>query len=111
VAADLLTFSKKFSPTNTPMKKQLTRISILQSSKIATALYFLMGFIYTLIGIPMAIFCSGHLRIIGIVYSFGPILFGVLGFVCFVIFAALYNVLAKWLGGIEVEVTTLEKTI
>jgi hypothetical protein len=82
VAADLLTFSKKFSPTNTPMKKQLTRISILQSSKIATALYFLMGFIYTLIGIPMAIFCSGHLRIIGIVYSFGPILFGVLGFVC-----------------------------
>jgi hypothetical protein len=35
------------------MKKQITRISILQSSKIATVLYFLVGFIYTLIGIPM----------------------------------------------------------
>jgi uncharacterized Tic20 family protein len=92
------------------MKKQLTRISILQSCKITTALYFLMGFLYTLVGIPMAIFGSGHLRILGIVYSFGPILFGVLGFVCFVIFAALYNLLAKWLGGVEIEVTTIEKS-
>jgi uncharacterized Tic20 family protein len=92
------------------MKKQLTRISVLQSSKIMTALYFLMGFIYTLIGIPMAIFGSGHIRIIGIVYSFGPILFGVIGFVCFIIFAALYNVLAKWLGGVEIEVSTVENS-
>jgi len=38
------------------MKEQITRISILQSSKIATALYVLLGFIYTLIGIPMLIF-------------------------------------------------------
>ena len=30
------------------MKKQITRISILQSSKIVTALYALIGLIYTL---------------------------------------------------------------
>ena len=90
------------------MKKQLTRISILQSSKIMTALYFVMGFLYTLVGIPMIIFGHAQMRIIGIIYCFGPILFGILGFVLFVIFAALYNGLAKWLGGIEVEVTTLE---
>ena len=92
------------------MKKQLTRISVLQSSKIMTVLYALMGFLYTLIGIPMAVFGSGHVRIIGIVYSFGPILFGILGFVCFVIFAGLYNVLARRLGGVEVEVATIEGT-
>jgi hypothetical protein len=86
------------------MKKQLIRISILQSSKIMTALYVVMGFLYTLIGIPMLIFGNKEIQIMGIVYTLMPILMGVLGFIFFVIFAALYNGLAKWLGGIEVEV-------
>jgi hypothetical protein len=33
-----------------------------------TALYVLMGFIYALIGIPMIIFGSDQVRIIGIIY-------------------------------------------
>lgn len=86
------------------MKKQLIRISVLQSSKIMTALYVLMGFIYTLIGIPMAIFGRGPLRIIGIFYIFAPILAGIFGFIFFVIFAGIYNLLASWLGGFEFEV-------
>ena len=90
------------------MKKQLIRISILQSSKIMTALYVLMGFIYTLIGIPMIIFGSGQLRIIGIIYLLGPIFMGIIGFIGFVIFAALYNLLAKLLGGVEVEIKNIE---
>lgn len=90
------------------MKKQLVRISILQSSKIMTALYVLMGFIYTVIGIPMIIFGTGQIRILGIIYALGPILFGVIGFIFFVIFAAIYNLLAKWLGGFEVEVKNME---
>ena len=49
------------------MKKRITRISVLQSSKIATALYALMGFIYTLIGIPMLIFGGDKLKIMGII--------------------------------------------
>ena len=90
------------------MKKQLIRISILQSSKIMTALYVLMGFIYTLIGIPMIIFGSNQLRIIGIIYLLGPIIAGVFGFIFFVIFAAIYNVLATWLGGFEVEIKNID---
>jgi hypothetical protein len=86
------------------MKKQVIRISILQSSKIVTALYILMGFIYTLIGVPLAIFGSGQLRVIGIIYAFGPVFAGILGFIFFVLFAAIYNLLAGWLGGVEVEV-------
>ena len=38
------------------MKTQLIRVSILQSSKIVTALYVLMGFIYILFAVPMIIF-------------------------------------------------------
>jgi len=90
------------------MKKQLTRISILQSSKIMTAMYVLMGFIYTLIGIPMILLGNLQFRIMGIIYLFGPILFGILGFVFFVIFAALYNLLAKWFGGFEVEIKSVD---
>jgi uncharacterized Tic20 family protein len=90
------------------MKKQLISISILQSSKITTALYVLMGFLYTLIGLPMVVFGEGQIRIIGFVYLLGPIVMGVFGFIFFVIFAALYNLLAKSLGGIEVEIKNID---
>ena len=90
------------------MKKQLARISILQSSKIITALYVLFGFIYTLIGIPMIIFGGEGMMIMGIIYAAMPIVMGILGFIFFAIFAAVYNLLAKWLGGVEVVVSDIE---
>lgn len=90
------------------MKKQLIRISVLQSSKIMTALYVLMGFIYTPIGIGMMVFGDGVMKKVGFFYTLAPIFMGILGFVFFVIFAAVYNALAKWLGGVEVEVKDIE---
>jgi len=90
------------------MKKQLVHISILQSSKIMTALYVFTGFIYTLIGLPMVVFGGDKLRIIGIVYLFMPVLLGIFGFIFFVIFAAVYNGLAKFLGGFEVEIKDID---
>jgi len=90
------------------MKKQITRISILQSAKITTALYVLMGLIYTLIGIPMIIFGNEQIRIMGFVYLAMPVILAVFGFIFFVIFAAIYNGLASWLGGIEFEVKDVE---
>jgi hypothetical protein len=73
-----------------------------------TALYVLMGFLYTLIGIPMIIFGGKPIRIIGIIYLFGPIFAGILGFIFFAIFAAIYNLLAQWLGGFEVEIKNMD---
>ena len=90
------------------MKKQLTRISVLQSSKVMTALYVLMGFIYTLIGIPMIIIGGEQLRIMGIIYLLMPVIMGIMGFIFFVIFAAIYNLLAKLLGGFEVEIKNVD---
>jgi hypothetical protein len=90
------------------MKKQVTRFSILQSSKIVTALYFLLGFIYTLIGIPMIVFGGTQVRIIGVIYLLMPVLMAILGFIFFVIFAAIYNYLAGWLGGIEFELKDID---
>jgi len=90
------------------MKKQLIHISILQSSKIMTALYVLLGFIYTLIGIPMIIFGNNQIRIMGAFYVLMPIIMGIFGFIFFVIFAAIYNLLAERLGGFEFEIKTMD---
>ena len=91
------------------MKKQITRISILQSSKVATVLYAILGCIYALFGIPMLIFGGDKLKIMGTIYIFMPLLMAIFGFIFFVIFAALYNRLAAWLGGIEIEVTDINE--
>jgi hypothetical protein len=90
------------------MKKQLIRISVLQSSKILTAMYVLTGFFYTLIGVPMIIFGGDKMRVIGILYSLGPIWMGLMGFIFFVIFAAIYNGLAKLFGGVELEIKNVD---
>ena len=91
------------------MKKQLIRISILQSSKIVVALYVLMGFIYTLIGIPMMIWGNEGVWMMGIIYLFMPVIMAVFGFIFFVIFGAIYNVLASRIGGFEFEVKNIEE--
>ena len=90
------------------MKKQITRISILQSSKILVALYVLFGFIYTLVGIPLIIFGGKEMMIMGVIYAAMPVLMGIFGFIFFALFAAVYNLLAKWLGGVEVVVSDIE---
>ena len=43
----------------------------------------------------------------GMMFGFGifmPIIYGVIGFVGGIVAAALYNLFARWIGGIEVEV-------
>jgi hypothetical protein len=87
------------------MKKRVTRISILQSAKMATALYGILGFLYTLIGIPMLLFGSQQLKVMAIVFLCMPILMAVFGFIFFVISSAIYNLVARWLGGFEFEIT------
>jgi hypothetical protein len=86
------------------MKKQVIRISILQSAKICTVMYALVGLLYTLIGIPMMIFGSSTLKVMGVIYLFGPLWMGIIGSIFFVISAAVYNWLASMLGGFEFEV-------
>jgi hypothetical protein len=90
------------------MTKQVARISILQSSKIATAMYAVIGLLYTLIGIPMIAFGGDKTRVIGIVYLCMPVVMAILGFIFFVISAAIYNLLARWLGGFEFEVRDVQ---
>ena len=43
----------------------------------------------------------------GVIFGiFAPVFYGVLGFIFGALGAFLYNVMAKWIGGIEVQVET-----
>jgi hypothetical protein len=63
--------------------------------------FLLIGLAGTLAGGQRSPFAG----IIGLVFAFlMPIFYGVLGFIMGAIGAALYNLFAKWIGGIEFQV-------
>jgi transmembrane protein DUF3566 len=101
------------------MKRRIKRISPLQAGKMLGALYACMGLIllpfFALAAVAGAFApsteqsagASAPALFVGMMFGFGifmPIIYGVMGFIGGIIAAALYNVFARWIGGIEVEV-------
>jgi uncharacterized protein related to proFAR isomerase len=103
------------------MKRRITRIGPLQAGKMLGVLYAAMGLIFIpffavagLAGVfaqqaqhgqsqsaaPVAL-AGGVLLIMGLLF---PVFYGIMGFIFGVISAAIYNFVAHWIGGIEVEV-------
>ena len=91
------------------MKKQISRISIAQTSKVFAILYVAFGLLYSLIGIPMILFGNSQLKIMGFMYLFMPIIMGLFGFVFVAISCWGYNAVASKFGGIEFEVKEIEE--
>ncbi|MBT3616193.1 MAG: hypothetical protein HN524_09440 [Verrucomicrobia bacterium] len=52
-----------------------------------------------------------ELKLLAIICILGPMWYAILGFVSFVIFVAIYNLLAKKLGGFEFEVTDVKSAV
>jgi hypothetical protein len=91
------------------MKKRLSYVAPLQLGTVLAALYFLLS----LILVPFLLLASilgakqgammgavGPLFLVILI----PLLYSALGFIGGVIAAAVYNVVAKWTGGIEFAV-------
>ena len=76
-----------------------------------TVLSALSGFICTLIGILLFVLGGEELKLLAIICILGPMWYAILGFVFFVIFVAIYNLLAKKLGGFEFEVTDVNSAV
>ena len=100
------------------MTRRLKRIAPLQAGKVLAVLYGCMGLIFlpffalagmfgafaphnqTQVGPPVAM-------IAGLIFGFGllmPIFYAVMGFVFGILGAAIYNLIARWIGGLEFEV-------
>jgi hypothetical protein len=86
------------------MKKRLTYIAPLRAGIVLAILYGIAG----LIVIPfllLASFASKEGATGGIVFAvLIPIIYAVMGFIGGIIAAALYNLVAKWTGGLQFEV-------
>src|SRR5439155_7098400 len=92
--------------------RTITSVGVLSVAKIMGAIYAVIGLIllpFFLLASLIGSMAGGHDNplgaIGGLVFGlFAPIFYGVLGFVFGAIGAFLYNFMAKWLGGIEVQV-------
>ena len=89
---------------------RLTRIGVLSAAKITGVLYALIGVFL----IPFFLLVGAFSMLAGkpeagfgnvVIAFFMPILYGGLGFVGGALMAWLFNVIAGWLGGLELELT------
>jgi hypothetical protein len=90
------------------MKKQLTRIAPLRCGIVFGVLYGIVALLF----VPFLFFASVTAIMRdrpgppgGILAVLLPVVYAAVGFIGGVIGAALYNVVAKWTGGLEFEVT------
>jgi hypothetical protein len=92
------------------MARRIIRFSVVQAAKMFGVLYAIMGLLFMPFFFVMAKFApAGQGVPFGIGFAlFLPVLYGCLGFVFTAVAAALYNLVAGWIGGIEVEVTAQE---
>jgi hypothetical protein len=100
------------STTEPPIIRRIKRISPLQAGKIFGILYGAIGLIFIPFILLMITFAP-HAQngrnalpaIFGGVFALAaPVIYGVMGFVLGLISAAIYNLAARFVGGIEVEV-------
>jgi hypothetical protein len=91
----------------------IRRVGPLSFAKITGILYGLMGLllgaIFSLMSLVSSAFSTKEAGAMGMIFGVAavvvlPIFYGVLGFVSSLIAAALYNLIASWVGGIEMDV-------
>lgn len=98
------------------MKKIVKRIGVIQLGKILAALYGFMGLLivpfFLLFGAIAALAPQKGdappaiaVVIVSLVMAVGlPLFYALMGFLIGVIGAAMYNLIAKWLGGLELDI-------
>jgi hypothetical protein len=91
-----------------PAVRRIKRFGSLQAGKVLGVMYAGMGLLVAPIFLATALFelaPSGIPTLVGVALAlFTPIFYGAIGFVGGVISAWLYNVTARFTGGMEVEV-------
>jgi hypothetical protein len=101
---------------NTPppvvTKRRIKRFAPLQFGKMLAVLYGILGLLVLPIFLIMSLLAShipaeqrAGMMAFGIGFAFClPVIYAVMGFIFGVLGALIYNVVAGWIGGIEVEV-------
>ena len=85
------------------MKYQIKKVSPLQTSKVVAIIYAPFGLVYTVIG-AVSLHNQPDYNFVGQIFLLGPIFLAAFGFIATLFTCWLYNFVAKWVGGIEVDV-------
>ncbi len=94
----------------------LKRVGVLSAGKVSGVLYGLLGLIFgvifalfSLLGAGIAVTQTGEsTALFGALFGVGavifmPLFYGAMGFIMGIIMAALYNLVAGWVGGVELH--------
>ena len=83
------------------MKKQILSISPFQTAKVMAVLYFIMSLPFILLmGATFSFIPGSRPPMVGMLI-FMPVFYTVFGFIFTLIGAWIYNLVARWVGGIE----------
>lgn len=85
------------------MATQIRRISVHQTSKVFAIMYFVIFLLFLPIGLAVYALAPPPQRNFGMFFLVAPFLYAILGYLGVALFAALYNVIAPRVGGIEFE--------
>lgn len=92
--------------------KRIKKIGVLQTAKVASLIYFLITAIFMIpIGIISSFFSGGtflNLPIGKTFFFFMPFVYGIMVFIITAIGCVVYNLIAKWTGGIEIKIETID---
>lgn len=85
------------------MAQRIRNIEPVQAAKVVAILYLMVGLVLVPIFLFLA-FMDSNAFGFGMGFAiFIPVFYAVVGFIGTMIFCALYNLVAGWVGGIEVE--------
>lgn len=93
--------------------KRIKRFGVLQTAKVSAIIYFLISAVFLLpMGFVSSMFGGENFPGLpfggGTFFIFLPFLYAFFGFITTAIACLVYNLIAKWTGGIEFEVETAD---
>jgi len=84
--------------------QRITRFSVAQTAKVFAVIYALVGLIFTPFFLLAGALAPEGAGSVSTVFALAfPVIYAVVGYVGVAIGCAIYNMVAGWVGGIEVE--------
>jgi len=87
------------------MKKQITRISLLQTAKVIALLYFVVSLVFTILAFLFSMVVPSATPFGSVFMLFAPLLYALFGFIFAIVGAWIYNQVARFVGGVEFTVS------
>lgn len=82
------------------MKKQITNVSVHQSSKVIALVYGAFMLLFVPFGLVLLV-VGGEQRLLGVFLLLAPVIYGVVAYLSFGLMALVYNLVAARFGGVE----------